>query len=109
VALDILSALPLIVLKLPPHRAKGITYSNIGVFMGMPLAMLPTRDNLAPRRTYLDVDLIGGSVMTMLVRPLDDHAAVNYIGAELLEALSQLPYTRFKSRRRLGISPSDLN
>jgi hypothetical protein len=109
VALDVPSALPLIVFKLPLHRTKGITYGDIRVFMGMSFTMFTLRDHLGSRGSNLNVDFIDTSLTAVFVRKLDDHPAVNYLRAEFLEALRQLPYAGFKSGRRLDTSPSDLS
>ena len=109
VTLDVPSALPLIILKLPLHRTKGIAYGDVRVFMGYVIHDFMLRDELGSRGSYLDTDFIDTSLMAMFVRKFDDHPAVNYLGAEFFKALRRLPYTGFKSGRRLDTSPSDLN
>jgi len=66
--LDVLSALPLIIFKLPPYCPKRITRGNVWVFVRTPFVMFPMRDDLSPRRGYPNVDFVELSLMTMLVR-----------------------------------------
>ncbi len=75
------------VFKLPAHGPKCITHGDIGIFMGMPFMMFMLRDELAPRDSYLDTNFINTPLMAMFVGQLDDHAAVNDLGDEFLEAL----------------------
>jgi len=109
VALDVPSALPLIVLKLPLHRTKSITYGDIRVFMSMLFTMFTLRGELGSRGAYLDTDFIDTPLVAVFVGKVDNHPAVNYLGAEFLKTLRQLPYAGFKSDRRLDTSPSDLS
>ena len=47
--IDVPSALPLIILKLPLHRTKGIAYGDVRVFMGYVIHDFMLRDELGSR------------------------------------------------------------
>jgi hypothetical protein len=107
--LDITAAYPLIVFELPARCTKCIAYRNIRVVVSMTSVMLMLHIELSSAGLYLDVDFMDTALMSMFVRQFDDHLTVNHLAAELLEALRQLPYARFKSGRRFDTAPGDLN
>jgi len=96
--LDVLPALPLVVLQLPAHSAKRITQGDVHVLMRMLQAMFAIRDGAATRGSHMNVDLVHVSLVPMFVRGSDNHLAANYVRAELLEALSELVYARLDRR-----------
>jgi hypothetical protein len=97
------------ILKLPPHRPKGISHGDIRVFMGMPFTMFMLRDELRPRGSYLDTDFINTSLMQMFVGKLDDYMAVNHVMAEFLKAMHLVPNARLNGSRGFNSSPCGLN
>lgn len=109
VTLDIATAYALMVLQLPTYCTKCVAYRDIRVFVTMTRVMLVLHIELSSRGRYLDADFIDMALTTMFVRQFDDHLATNHLAAELLEALCQFAYARFKSVRRLDAAPSDLN
>jgi hypothetical protein len=98
VVLDVLPALPLVVLQLPAHSAKRITQGDIHVLMRMLHAMFAIRDGAATGGGYMNVDLVHVSLVSMFVRGFDNHLAANYVRTELLEALSEFVYARLDCR-----------
>ncbi len=109
VTFDVQSTFSRIVLQLSAHCPERITHRNIRILVTLQLTMFILSYQLGPRNGHLDVDFINMSLMPPFVWELNNHVAVNHLGAEFFELLRQRPDPPLECRRRLHTSPSDLN
>jgi hypothetical protein len=105
---DLPASPPLMVLQPPPNRAIGVAQSDVHVFMGLPLAVLPIDNDAAPRCGDLKVDFIEMTLVAVPVPGFNDYMAANDLRTEFLQALHQLAYPRFQGWRGLDVAEGDL-